>query len=197
MRAGLTSEIFCSAVVIAPAKWRKPGHKYSRQLRLKLSVPQIYLCWQMGGCNFKCCHTKDLLPDTRNVFSSASSGRPHVSRLSFRCFSDVMLCFFFLSGKLEIRLLGCEDLLKPLTKPEQENLPEDSGSFTARRPEEPPGKSRFGADGPNFGILFHVTCSEIIPWADLNSLMTIWSVGMDLNPFLTFIKGVFLKWRHV
>ncbi|TNM90086.1 hypothetical protein fugu_004320 [Takifugu bimaculatus] len=42
-----------------------------------------------------------------------------------------------LTGKLEIRLLGCEDLLKPLKNPKQENLTEDSSSFTAHRPEEP------------------------------------------------------------
>ncbi|XP_029684894.1 serine/threonine-protein kinase N2-like isoform X1 [Takifugu rubripes] len=44
-----------------------------------------------------------------------------------------------LTGKLEIRLLGCEDLLKPLKNPKQENLTEDSSSFTAHRPEEPAG----------------------------------------------------------
>lgn len=67
MRTGLRSVVFCSAIVIASAK---PGQKYSRQLWLKLSVPQIYLCQQMRGCNFKHCHSKDLSPDTRNVSSS-------------------------------------------------------------------------------------------------------------------------------
>ncbi|XP_070760042.1 serine/threonine-protein kinase N2-like [Enoplosus armatus] len=48
-----------------------------------------------------------------------------------------------LTGKLEVRLLGCEDLLKPLTNPEQENHlspPEDS----------PPAAHR--TDGPSVEI---------------------------------------------
>lgn len=69
MRAGLRSVILSLAVVSTPTKRRKPGHKYSRRLRLKLSFPQIYLCQQMRGCNFKCCHTGDLSPATRNVFA--------------------------------------------------------------------------------------------------------------------------------
>lgn len=58
------------------------------------------------------------------------------------------MCFFWFffspSGKLEIRLLGCEDLQKPLTKPEEENLSEDGSSFAAHEAEEPSGKRRFG-----------------------------------------------------
>lgn len=100
MRAGLTSVIVCSAIVNTPAKWRKPGHKYSRQLRLKLSFPHIYLCQQMRGCNFKCCHTGDLSPDTRNVFSSLLQQGHIFSRLpDFHMFLwlDVFFfCFFFL-----------------------------------------------------------------------------------------------------
>lgn len=62
--------------------------------------------------------------------------------------------FFFFSGKLEIRLLGCEDLQKPLTKPEEETLSEDSSSVAAHKAEEPPGKRRSGPPGPNFGDSF-------------------------------------------
>lgn len=149
MRAGLTSVIVCSAIVNTPAKWWKPGHKYSRQLRLKLSFPHIYLCQQMRGCNFKCCHTGDLSPDTRNVFSSLLQQGHIFSRLpDFQMFLWLDV-FLFFSGKLELRLLGCEDLLKPLATLEEENLTEDSSSFAAHKAEEPPGKGRFRPHGPN------------------------------------------------
>ncbi|XP_040897927.1 serine/threonine-protein kinase N2-like [Toxotes jaculatrix] len=49
-----------------------------------------------------------------------------------------------LTGKLEIRLLGCEDLLKPLTDPEQENYlsPTEDSSPSAHRAD---GPSEIGA----------------------------------------------------
>lgn len=149
MRAGLTSVSLCSAVVNTSAKWRKPGHKYSRQQRLELSFPQIYLCQQMRR-NFKCCQTGDLSPDTRSVFRSLLQQGHLFSRLpDYHMF--LWLNAFSFSGKLEIRLLGCEDLLKPPTKLKEENLTEDSSSFTAHKAEEPPGKRFwFGPQGPNF-----------------------------------------------
>ncbi|XP_070819639.1 serine/threonine-protein kinase N2-like [Chaetodon trifascialis] len=47
-----------------------------------------------------------------------------------------------LTGKLEVRLLGCEDLLKPLTSPEQENHlnPTEDSSPAAHRTDEPCAK---------------------------------------------------------
>ncbi|XP_076587365.1 serine/threonine-protein kinase N2-like isoform X2 [Chaetodon auriga] len=44
-----------------------------------------------------------------------------------------------LTGKLEVRLLGCEDLLRPLTNPEQENHlnPTEDSSPAAHRTDEP------------------------------------------------------------
>lgn len=78
-----------------------------------------------------------------------------VDCLIFRYFSDRVFLFgFFPSGNLEIRLLGCEDLLKPLTKLEEQNLTENSRFFTAHKAEEPPGKRRSGQRGPNFGDSF-------------------------------------------
>uniref|UniRef100_A0A8P4KB56 protein kinase C n=1 Tax=Dicentrarchus labrax TaxID=13489 RepID=A0A8P4KB56_DICLA len=50
-----------------------------------------------------------------------------------------------LTGKLEVRLLGCEDLLKPLTNPEQENRlsPIEDSSPAADRTDGPSGKRTF------------------------------------------------------
>lgn len=55
-----------------------------------------------------------------------------------------LFVFVIFSGKLEVRLLGCEDLLNPLTNPEQENHhnPTEDSSLTAQRRDGPSGKRR-------------------------------------------------------
>lgn len=46
-------------------------------------------------------------------------------------------------GKLEVRLLGCEDLLKPLGDSEQEDDPNPAETPAAHKPDGPPGKQTF------------------------------------------------------
>uniref|UniRef100_A0A4W6CQB4 protein kinase C n=1 Tax=Lates calcarifer TaxID=8187 RepID=A0A4W6CQB4_LATCA len=62
----------------------------------------------------------------------------------FLCFLSKMFFFSLLTGKLEVRLLGCEDLLKPLTNPEQGNClsPTEDSSPAAQRTD---GLSEIGA----------------------------------------------------
>lgn len=56
-----------------------------------------------------------------------------------------MFFFSLLTGKLEVRLLGCEDLLKPLTNPEQGNClsPTEDSSPAAQRTDGLSGKWTF------------------------------------------------------
>lgn len=55
-----------------------------------------------------------------------------------------LFVFIIFSGKLEVKLLGCEDLLNPLTSPEQEthHNPTEDVSRAAHRRGGPPGMWR-------------------------------------------------------
>lgn len=46
-------------------------------------------------------------------------------------------------GKLEVRLLGCDDLLKPLTEEENHSTLAESSSPTSHSTERPPGEGMF------------------------------------------------------
>lgn len=50
--------------------------------------------------------------------------------------------FSFLQGKLEVRLLGCEDLLNAPTEQENQSIPPEDGSPTSPGSQGPPGETR-------------------------------------------------------
>lgn len=172
MRAGLTSVILRSALVNTPAKRWKPGQKYSRQLRLKLSFPQIYSCQQMRGCNFKCCHAGDLSPDSRSVFCSFPSARSHIQSSAWlsdvSLISDWMFGVFFLilsqaslkSDFLDVRI--CKNLWQ---NPRRKISQRTAALSLLTRQKNHLVREDLDPLSQTVEILFNVVC-----WADFNSM---------------------------
>lgn len=59
-----------------------------------------------------------------------------------RCYQLNFFFLSFLQGKLEVRLLGCEDLLNAPTEQENQSILPEDGSPTTPSSQGPPGETR-------------------------------------------------------
>uniref|UniRef100_H3DH38 protein kinase C n=1 Tax=Tetraodon nigroviridis TaxID=99883 RepID=H3DH38_TETNG len=126
-----------------------PDHQAAAEARLRAqeSSQKLHLLRQSLERRLRENNPENLQPPAGRTDGSEEPPSPHSSTPRCPLSTSPSLLSLrpaSLTGKLEIRLLGCEDLLNPLTKLEEENPTEDSSSSAAHKTQEPPGRRRFG-----------------------------------------------------